>query len=598
MNQLQKALGFLQSGDVQGAARLLSAILATTPNQPDALQIMGALHRQTGDLPRAVDFYRRSIQALPSQPHTLLALGNTLVALGRDDEARDCYQRAILLQPALADAQYNLGLLHSRASQWQDAIKALSQAARLQPENGRPHEALGIAFRETGDHEASVRHARLGAQSQPQSLTAQHNLGQALMGAGDFEGAAQAYEKALAINPSTVVSWIGLGHAYRGIGRTADSKAAYQRAVELDPSNPDAHRLLNEMLWQTGEVNRYLQSFRDTLTSRQDDPRLRLTYANELLKIRQNEEAIRELERVLRSVPANGQALDAMARARSGLGDFDAACGFHAKAFDHAPGDTDVIRHYSETLLRASQHQKAHEITRTGLERFPIEQGILALHTTAQRLVGDEGFFKLADYAAIPKVMRLEPPKGYADIESFCAELKVFLEGLHTTKAHPTDQTLRGGTQTFGALFQNRAEVLQQFVQQLRKAIAAYISEMPEDSTHPLFQRARKDFDFSGSWSVRLSNGGFHTNHFHPMGWISSAFYVDVPEVASVNGRHDGWFKMGETNLELGDREVIDRLIQPKVGHLTLFPSYFWHGTVPFESSSPRITIAFDVIPK
>ncbi|MEQ1756385.1 MAG: tetratricopeptide repeat protein [Micropepsaceae bacterium] len=598
MNQLQQALKFLQSGDAQSASRLLSRILAFSPEQPDALQLMGALYRQTGELIKAADFYRRSVRALPAQPHTLLNLGNILVTLGQDDEARDCYQRALLLQPSLSDAHYNLGLLLSRQKHWTEAVKSLAEAARLQPENGRPHEALGIAYRELGEHDASVRHARLGARLQPRSLTAHHNLGQAHMGTGDFEAAADAYDKALAINPSTVVTWIGLGHAYRGMGRSTDSRDAYKRAVELDPSNSDAHRLLNEMVWQTGDVPHYLQSFRDTLTSRADDPRLRLTYANELLKILQHEEAAKELERVLKSVPSSGDALDAMARAKSGIGDFDAACGFHAMAFDQSPADNDIIRHYSETLLKAAQHQRAHGITTIGLTRFPIEQGILALHTTAQRLVGDEGHFRLADYGAIPKVKQLEPPPGYADIESFCADLKIFLEGLHTTKSHPTDQTLRGGTQTFGALFQNKTEILQQFVVQLRKAIAAYISEMPEDLSHPLFQRARRDFDFSGSWSVRLSSGGFHTNHFHPMGWISSAFYVNVPEVVSVNGRHDGWFKMGETNLELGDREVIHRYIQPKVGHLALFPSYFWHGTVPFESSSPRITIAFDVVPK
>ncbi len=36
---------------------------------------------------------------------------------------------------------------------------------------------------------------------------------------------------------------------------------------------------------------------------------------------------------------------------------------------------------------------------------------------------------------------------------------------------------------------------------------------------------------------------------------------------------------------------------QPVVGHLALFPSYFWHGTVPFQSADDRLTIAFDVVP-
>jgi hypothetical protein len=30
---------------------------------------------------------------------------------------------------------------------------------------------------------------------------------------------------------------------------------------------------------------------------------------------------------------------------------------------------------------------------------------------------------------------------------------------------------------------------------------------------------------------------------------------------------------------------------------MVLFPSYMWHGTVPFRSPTPRTTIAFDVVP-
>ena len=35
----------------------------------------------------------------------------------------------------------------------------------------------------------------------------------------------------------------------------------------------------------------------------------------------------------------------------------------------------------------------------------------------------------------------------------------------------------------------------------------------------------------------------------------------------------------------------------PELGRLVLFPSYFWHGTLPFRSEQPRLTVAFDVVP-
>jgi hypothetical protein len=37
--------------------------------------------------------------------------------------------------------------------------------------------------------------------------------------------------------------------------------------------------------------------------------------------------------------------------------------------------------------------------------------------------------------------------------------------------------------------------------------------------------------------------------------------------------------------------------VRPEEGVLVLFPSYFWHGTVPFRSSEARLTVAFDAVP-
>ncbi|MDZ4739201.1 MAG: tetratricopeptide repeat protein [Alphaproteobacteria bacterium] len=597
MTALQAAVSALQKGDIPSACALLEGALKSAPDDPDALQLMGIVHRRLGNLSEAARFFRKSLKINAAQPHTLNNLGITTATLGDLDEAKTCYERAIALAPQFADAHYNLGLLLSGRNEWQSACDRLKHATRLQPKNGKAFEALGIALRENGEHKEALHAAQTAAQLQPNAPSAHHNLGQACMAVGDYAGAASAYERAIELNAADV-TWIGLGHAYRSLGRSAESRNAYQKAVELNPANPDAHRLLNEMIWQTGDAPRYLQSFKLALQRGTDDRRLRLAYANELLKIRQNEQAVTELEIVLAASGINGDALDAMARAKSAAGDHRTALEFHARAMETLPESSLILRNYAETLLKEGEHQRAHQITGLGRQRFPIEQGILALHTTAQRLVGDKGYHALVDYAGLAKQLVVEPPPGYPDIETFCADLKAVLETLHATKAHPTDQTLRGGTQTFGTLFLNQSPVLQQFVVQLRKAIASFIAGMPEDPAHPLFARAKRDFAFAGSWSVRLSSGGFHTNHFHPMGWISSAFYVDVPDVAAAKGKHDGWLKMGETNLDLGDREAIQRYIQPKVGTLALFPSYFWHGTVPFESATPRLTIAFDVVPK
>ena len=111
-------------------------------------------------------------------------------------------------------------------------------------------------------------------------------------------------------------------------------------------------------------------------------------------------------------------------------------------------------------------------------------------------------------------------------------------------------------------------------------------------------KRRRRTFEYSASWSSRLRDRGFHTNHVHPKGWISSAYYVAVPDAVADKNAREGWIQFGEPNFDAGLKEPVRRADQPAPGKLVLFPSYMWHGTIPFRSQQSRTTIAFDVVPR
>jgi predicted 2-oxoglutarate/Fe(II)-dependent dioxygenase YbiX len=99
---------------------------------------------------------------------------------------------------------------------------------------------------------------------------------------------------------------------------------------------------------------------------------------------------------------------------------------------------------------------------------------------------------------------------------------------------------------------------------------------------------------FSGSWSVRLRGAGYHSNHVHPQGWISSAFYVALPNAGPQDGPDAGWLTLGEPHAQLKLDLPAFRRVAPRPGQLVLFPSWMWHGTVPF-AEGERLTVAFDV---
>ena len=40
---------------------------------------------------------------------------------------------------------------------------------------------------------------------------------------------------------------------------------------------------------------------------------------------------------------------------------------------------------------------------------------------------------------------------------------------------------------------------------------------------------------------------------------------------------------------DLGEKDRAFGAVQPAVGRLVLFPSYMWHGTIPFQSEASRL---------
>jgi len=63
----------------------------------------------------------------------------------------------------------------------------------------------------------------------------------------------------------------------------------------------------------------------------------------------------------------------------------------------------------------------------------------------------------------------------------------------------------------------------------------------------------------------------------------------------------EGWIKFGEPPFSApdaqGKTQGPEHWVEPKAGRLVLFPSYMWHGTVPFSGDDMRLTLPFDVVP-
>jgi hypothetical protein len=94
---------------------------------------------------------------------------------------------------------------------------------------------------------------------------------------------------------------------------------------------------------------------------------------------------------------------------------------------------------------------------------------------------------------------------------------------------------------------------------------------------------------------VLLKPNGFHVDHLHPKGWISSACHIGLP--GAVDTQPQGWLKFGEPGIPTTPRLPPEHWLKPVPGRLILFPSSMWHGTAPFSGPESRLSAALDIVP-
>ena len=227
-------------------------------------------------------------------------------------------------------------------------------------------------------------------------------------------------------------------------------------------------------------------------------------------------------------------------------------------------------------------------------EALPLTAGPSAMlywpyMSLAWRLLGDDR----AQWLDQPDCLIQTFDCGWSAAE--LSELAGVLRGLHTAAAPYLEQSVRGGTQTDRSVLLRREAPLQRIKARLLELIRDYVDALPPpDSAHPLLSAPRGTLLIEGSWSVRLAQQGYNVPHTHAMGWLSTAFYVALPDLDQLGAPPAGHIAFGQPPAELNLPLEPYRTIAPVTGRLAVFPSTMWHATVPFEQGE-RLVIAFDI---
>jgi uncharacterized protein (TIGR02466 family) len=516
------------------------------------------------------------------------------VAAARLDGAQAELRRALAGEPHSRTARLALARLLIRVGRCAEAESEARPLAVLDNRDAEAWATIAGAQRDQGklaEAEASYRKALA---VRPEYSVARHNLGALL---GQLERAEESLaelDRAAQLGATGPELHFNRARAFTELGRFDEADATLVAAVRQWPEALEAQIMLAKVRYMRGDANYTCELA--AAVSRSANPALSLTLGDLLRRGGQLQAAHGVLRSVAERFPGVPQVMSSLAVVLQELGDLEQALK-HARAADAAlPEDPDIIENLIAILLQSGNADEASAWIMRERRRAPLDGRWLAYEATAARLIGGPRYHELYDYEHFVRPFDLEPPAGYDSIDNFNAELATRLAERHTLKAHPLDQSLRHGTQTSRSLLADRDPVIGEFFRLLDEPLRTYRKELGFDADHPFAGRNRGVTKLAGCWSVRLFRGGYHVNHLHPKGWISSAYYVALPAETADKESKSGWIKFGEPRMPTPGAEPA-HFVEPRVGRLVLFPSYMWHGTIPIHGDEPRLAIAFDAVP-
>lgn len=591
---LQDAYALLQSRDAVGARAKLATLPDEKLQHPDVVHLLALIMIAVGETDDARAFLEYAVKEAPKAFSIWLTYGNLLGDLGDLHGAFAALERAATLDPHSPDPLFNLGLTAMKAGWLDHAYSAFLRAEKIAPANTAIRNARGLLEQQRRNPDGAIKHYHEAILIDPRDARSRHNMGAALRSIDQTEAALEQIELAIALGSMAPESFTIRAHLLAELGRFHEAVGQYHEVVKAVPEHLDAHETLARLMPQLGVADVALESYKRALASGPVSPELWHSALSAAKDVGDDALLLAWAHDAESAIGVQPEFTLAKATALGRSGDPKGALALLQGLVAASPDSAPIHAHLCHTLLMLGDPKKAEAHALRATELAPLDQFGWSYLTIIWRLLNDPREAWLADYDRLVMSVDLDPEDA-VEADAWFTPLRASVEQLHTTMAHPAEQSLRGGTQTRGNIFEKRNPDMRGFADHVRQAVASMLPRLPQDETHPFLRRNSGQIKFAGSWSVRLASSGFHTNHIHQSGWLSSAFYLTLPP--EVGTSQAGALTFGVPDAAFGLDLEPRRIEIPRAGRLVLFPSYFWHGTVPFESQSPRLTMAFDAVP-
>ncbi|MFC1755622.1 tetratricopeptide repeat protein [Thermoproteota archaeon] len=240
--------------DLKSERQFWKTTLESSPNSPNAHNMMGVLYLRDGNIKRAISEFNIAMKLNPrfSQPYNNLG---TLSSYIGEAQAINYLQKAIELDPNLADAHSNLGILYKEKGRIPEAMDLYHRAIELDPTHKKAYMNLGNLYMVIDKHKEAIELYKKALEIDPNYTQAYFNLGVAFNKANSNNEAIYFLNKALKTNPLYLRAYSKLGEIYINMNKNVEAIALFKEALKVDPKSSSFHFNLARLYFKVKEYN-------------------------------------------------------------------------------------------------------------------------------------------------------------------------------------------------------------------------------------------------------------------------------------------------------------------------------------------------------
>ena len=251
---LKELRSHLTAGRNADAVAIAQTLLASAPDNIDALHLGAIAHARIGNAQQSQDLFERALLVTPEDPILHMNFAQLHLAKGDLARAKGGYKAASMLDPNLSVAHSSLGNLAAIGGDVAGAeelyLTALRADANALPALlGRGHLLL-----DRGDLVTAQTVAQHAAKIAPQDARAQALVGRTYLDAGHTDFAIQAFKNAVKIKPQFFAARVMLARALMLRKDIQGAEAELVIAAQTAPNDITLKLVRSELYAKTGRT--------------------------------------------------------------------------------------------------------------------------------------------------------------------------------------------------------------------------------------------------------------------------------------------------------------------------------------------------------